>query len=75
MKRDQFREFANNQSPSQVDYDSAIDGLNDIDLQDYESSGQVYERRWKQKIEYNRRDCWIAVAVYLLVASVAFVAL
>lgn len=73
MKRAQFKEFANDQPACQVEDRAASDSLNGTDMQEYESSAGVYERRWRQKIKYDRRDLWIAVTVYLLVASVAFV--
>ena len=75
MKRDQLREPSSDQPPSQVEGEAANDNLNDTDMQDYESSADVYERRWRQKIKHDRRDWWIAAAAYLLLASVAFVVL
>ena len=75
MKRDQFREPASNQPASHVEGEIAKKRRNDTDLQDYESSADVYERRWRQKIKHDHRDWWIAVVAYLLLASVAFVVL
>jgi hypothetical protein len=49
--------------------------FNVTEMQDYESSADVYERRWRRKNKPDRRDWWIAGAVYLLLASVAFVVL
>jgi len=75
MKRDQRRKFAAHQPGWQVENNAADDSHNDTDLQEYESSADIYERRWRQKIRYDRRDWWIAAVVYLLLASVAFVTL
>ena len=75
MRRDELREPASNQAASQVEGEAANDRLNDMDMQNYESSADVYERRWRQKIKHDRRDWWIAAAAYLLLASVAFVVL
>jgi len=66
MKRDQFRESANNQSANQVEISAETDSRDDTDLQDYESSAGFYERRWRHRIKYDRRDWWIVAAVYLL---------
>jgi uncharacterized membrane protein len=75
MKRDQFRESANNQSASQVENSAETDSLDDTDLQEYESSAGFYERRWRHRVKYDHRDWWIVAAVYVLLASVAFVTL
>ena len=75
MKRDQFRESANNQSASLVENSAETDSGDDTDLQEYESSAGFYERRWRHRIKYDRHDWWIVAAVYLLLAGVAFVTL
>ncbi len=75
MQRDQPRKIAAHQPGRQVENNAAHDRYNDTDLQEYESSANIYERRWQQKIKCDRRDWWIAAVVYLLLASVAFVAL
>ena len=75
MKRDQSREPASDQPASQVESAAVNDRLNDTDMQDYESSADEYERRWRQKIRLDRCDWWMAAAVYLFFASVAFVVL
>jgi hypothetical protein len=74
MKRNQFRESASAQPARQVEGEAVNSRRNDTDMQDYESSADVYERRWRQRIKHDRSDWWIAVAAYLLMASVAFVA-
>ena len=75
MKRDQFRDPASDQPASLVAGAAAKNRRTDTDMQVYESSAEVYERRWRRKFKHDRRDCWIAVAAYLLLASVAFVVL
>jgi hypothetical protein len=75
MKRDQFRKSTTDRPACQVESEAVNGSLNDTDLQDYASSGDVYERRWRQKIKHDGRDWWIALAAYLLLASVAFVVL
>jgi len=75
MKRDQFREAANNRSANQVEISAETDSRDDTDLQEYESSAGFYERRWRHRIKYDRRDWWIVATVYLLLAGVAFVTL
>jgi hypothetical protein len=75
MKRDQFRESASNRPASQAEGEAVNDRLNVTEMQDYESSADVYERRWRRKNKPDRRDWWIAGAVYLLLAGVAFVVL
>jgi hypothetical protein len=73
MKRNQFRESASDQPARQVEDEAANSRRNDTDMQDYESSADVYERRWRQRVKHDGRDWWIAVAAYLLLAGVAFV--
>jgi len=75
MKCNQLRVSANEQPASRVANVAANDSLNETDMQVYEASAEIYERRWKHKFQFDRRDCWIAVAVYLLVASFAFIVL
>jgi len=75
MKRDESRESAKNQSANHVEDETTSDNLQDTDVKSYESSAEFYERRWRQKNKYDPRDWWIAVAVYMLLASVAFVIL
>jgi hypothetical protein len=75
MEYDQHRKIAGDQSVGQIDQEAANDSVNQSELQEYEASADVYERRWRHKIRHDRRDWWVAAAVYLLLASVAFVAL
>ena len=75
MKRNELRKSAKDQPARPVAAETMSDNLDDTDLKTYESSAEFYERRWQQKIKYDQRDWWIAVAVYTLLASVAFVVL
>ena len=40
-----------------------------------EVSADYYERRWRNRIKSHQGDRWIAIGLYLLLISVAFVAL
>ena len=79
MKRNLFRESANDQPAPQFEDDAANDNFNEADLQQYASSAGVYERRWRQKIriheEFVPESWWIVIALYMIFVSVAFVAL
>ena len=79
MKRDQLRESMNVQTASQFEGEAANDNLNETGLQEYESSADVYERRWRHRIRirdgFPQETLWIVIALYLILISVAFVAL
>ena len=79
MKRDQFRESANDQPAPQFEDDAANDDFNETDLQEHESSAGVYERRWRHRNriheEFAPETLWIVIALYLILVSVSFVAL
>ena len=79
MKRDQLKESVNDQTASQLEDEASNDNLNETDLQEYESSAGVYERRWRHRIrirdEFLPETWWIVIALYLILISVAFVAL
>ena len=79
MKRDQLRESMNVQTASQFEDEAANDNLNETGLQEYESSAGVYERRWRHRIRirdgFPQETLWIVIALYLILISVAFVAL
>lgn len=74
MKCDQLRESANDQPASQVDYEVANDSLDETDWHALEVSADYYERRWRNRIKSHQGDRWIAIGLYLLLISVAFVA-
>ena len=75
MKRDELRDSATDQQASRPEDAAASDSLYDTELKTYESSAEVYERRWQQKKNHASHNWWTAVAVYTLLASVAFVIL
>jgi len=75
MEHDQHRRIAGDQAVGRIDQEAANDSVRDGDLREYEASADVYERRWRHKIRHDRRDWWVTAAVYLLLASVALVAL
>jgi len=75
MKRNQLPDSVSDQSTSQVDHDAADENINETDLLLFKASAEHYERRWRNRIKFNRGDWWLAIGVYLMLASVAFVAL
>ncbi len=78
MKRDQFRESANDQPAPLFEDAAANDDFNETDLQEYEPSAGVYERRWRHRVriheEFLPETWWIVIALYMILISVAFVA-
>ncbi len=79
MKRNLFRKTANDHPAPQFEDDAANDDFNETDLQEYESSAGVYERRWRHRNriheEFAPETLWIVIALYLILVSVPFVAL
>ena len=79
MKHDQLRKSANDQPASQVEGEAANDSLNEADLQEYDFSAGIYERRssLRSRIheEFLQESGWIIIALYLILISVAFMAL
>jgi len=79
MKRNQLTESANDQPASQVDDEAANDDLNESELQEYQSSAGVYERRSRHRTrvseEFMQETWWIIVALYLILISVGLVVL
>ena len=73
MKHEKLRRTGNEQLTSQVEDEIANDDLYDTDLE--RDSADFYEWRWKMWTKFNQEDWWIAVAVYLVLSSVAFVIL
>lgn len=47
--------------------------LEEIALQ--KASADIYERRWKNEIKGSKGDWWIAIGLYLVLTSIAFVVL
>jgi hypothetical protein len=79
MKHDQLRKSANDQPASQIDGEAANDSLNETDLQEHESSAGIYARRsslWARvHEEFLQETRGIIIALYLVLISVAFMAL
>ena len=73
MKRKKLRQTWNDQLTSQVGNKVATDDLYETDLE--RASPAYYERRRKMWTKFNEGDWWIAVAVYLVLSSVALVVL
>jgi hypothetical protein len=71
MKSITFRRTSEDQRTSQAD-----DQISDAELYDdaiAKASADYYERSRKNKIKFQRLDIWIAVGLYLVSTSVAFV--
>ena len=79
MKHDQLRKSANDQPASQVEGQAANDSLNEAELQEYESSAGIYERRSNLRTriheEFLQETGGIIIALYLILISVGFVVL
>jgi hypothetical protein len=75
MKNKRFKPAANDQSYRQSDEaaEAANDKLGDATVQ--KASADFYERRTQMWSNFKRGDIWIAIGVYLILASTAFVAL
>ena len=72
MKRKKSRRTGNDQLTSQVEGD--VDGeLYDDAIS--KASADYYERSWTSRIKDRQQDFWIAVGLYLVLSSVAFVVL
>ncbi len=65
MKRNKFKPTPEDQISDDKLYDDALDKV----------SADYYERRAKYRIKFQAQEMWIAVALYLVLSSVAFVVL
>jgi hypothetical protein len=65
MKHEKLRRNGNDQLTSQVEDEADSE----------RASADFYEQRWKVWTKLDREDWWIAVALYLVLSSVAFVVL
>ena len=61
------------QLPSQVESQAGKTTADETDL--HKASADYYERSWRIRRRLRRDDWWIAVAVYSLLVSIAFVVL
>ena len=75
MKCNELGESVHDQAISQVDHDSENENINETDSQLFRASADFYERRWKNRIKDHQGEWWIAIAIYLIFVSIAFVAL
>ena len=65
MKRNEFKPTPEYQIPDDELYDDALD----------RASADYYERTAKDRIKFRAQEMWTAVALYLVLSSVAFVVL
>lgn len=73
MKRNKFRRTVHDPQISRVE-----DGITDGELHDDTlsiASADYYERSWKSRIKEQQSNVWIALGLYLILSSVAFVVL
>lgn len=73
MKADEPGLSVNDHLTGQVDDEAANDDVYETDVE--RASAAYYARSKTMWANFNRGDCWIAVGLYLIMASVAFVAL
>ncbi len=73
MKRNKFRRISKDQQISPAEDQIADDELKDDAI--YKATANYYERSWKSRIKDRWPDIWIAVGLYLILSSVAFVVL
>jgi len=73
MKRNKFRRITSDQLISSAEDEYADDDLQDDTLS--KASAEYYERSWNNRIKGRQLDSWIAVSLYLLLSSIAFVVL
>ena len=71
MKRDKLRRTGNALLANEIGYEAGNDDLYETELE--RASADVYEQRRKIWLRMNKGDWWIAVAIYLAFASMAFV--
>ena len=72
MKRNELRESVNDQPINQVEDEVSNDNLDETDWHALEVSAIYYERRWRNRIRLHQGDWWIAIGLYSLLISVAF---
>ena len=73
MKHEELGQAGSYQLTSQFEDDVANDDLYDNSVE--RLSADCYERRKKMWTKFNRGDWWIAVGLYLILASIAVVVL
>ena len=73
MKRNKFRQTSKDQQISQAEDQIADGELSDDAIS--AATVDYYERSWKRRIKDRQLDIGIAVGLFLILSSVAFVAL
>jgi hypothetical protein len=73
MKRNKFGRTSKDQQISQAEDQIADDELYDDAIN--KTTADYYERSWKGRVKDRQLDIWIAVGLYVILSSVAFVAL
>lgn len=72
MKRDKLKRSADQQL---IDHPKVGDRRELEDVALSKASAEYYERCWQSRIKDARSDWWIAIGLYLILSSVAFVVL
>jgi hypothetical protein len=73
MKRNKFRRTSNDPRLSELEGE-IVDAERHNDTLT-KASADYYERSWKNRIREQQSNIWIAVGLYLILSSVAFVVL
>jgi hypothetical protein len=75
MKHDHLSNSVNSQSTSQGDDEAENNNLDETGWHAAGASAEHYERCRKSRIRMRQGDWWIAIGLYLVLVSVAFVVL
>ncbi len=73
MKRIDFSGTVTDLLTGPIDYEAG--GENEDEVAFQKASAEYYERRQKFWADFHRGDWWIAIGLYLIISSVAFVVL
>ena len=65
MNHDKSKQTSEDQVTDDQQYDDALNKV----------SADYYDRSWKNRLKVERHDVWIAVGLYLVLSSFAFVIL
>ena len=65
MNRDESKQTSEDQGSDDQPGDDTLESI----------SADYYDRSWKNRLKVERHDVWIAVGLYLVLSSVAFVIL
>jgi hypothetical protein len=75
MKRNAIKHVTSDQPTSQVDLDSTNEIFIDPDVAGFDTSRGHLVRNSQLWSDFHKDDWWIAIALYLLLAMVVFLAL